>query len=46
MDTIIVFIVGLVAVGYIAKIIWQELQGKTQCHCSGSCGSNCHKQVK
>ncbi|HWR08921.1 hypothetical protein [Sporomusa sp.] len=46
MDTMAVFVVGLVAVGYIAKIIWREMHGESQCHCSGGCGSSCHKQEK
>ncbi|HWR44266.1 hypothetical protein [Sporomusa sp.] len=46
MEKMAVVIIGLVAVGYIARIIWRELHGETQCHCSGGCGSSCHKKEK
>lgn len=46
MDTIAISVIGLIAAGYIARLVWREVQGKSQCHCSSGCGSSCHKEEK
>ena len=46
MENVVILLIGLVATGYIGKIIWKELHGETQCNCAGGCGANCHKHAK
>ncbi len=46
MESTVFVLVGLLAFGYIARIVWKELRGESQCHCAGGCGANCHKQGK
>ena len=44
MENLILMVVGLLAAGYIGKVIWKGLRGESECHCSSDCASNCHKQ--
>lgn len=46
MENLILIVVGLLAAGYIARMIWKGLRGESQCHCEGCCGSGCHKEKK
>jgi hypothetical protein len=44
MDKVVLIVIGLLAVGYVARMVWKELKGETQCHCSGGCGGSCHSK--
>lgn len=47
MEKIILLIIGLLATGYVVRLVWQETHGKRPCCCSGACsathGKSCDK---
>ncbi|MBU2700625.1 hypothetical protein Ga0466249_001717 [Sporomusaceae bacterium BoRhaA] len=39
MEQIILFGVGILAVFYVIRLLWKEVQGKTTCSCCKGCSS-------
>ncbi len=39
MEKIILAVIGLVAIGYVVRLFWQETHGKLPCCCSGGCST-------
>lgn len=39
MQTIILYVIGALAVGYIVMTIWKQIKGQGSCGCTGKCES-------
>lgn len=48
MDTLVLSLIGLAALGYVFYVIWRSVSGKSECNCgsSGSCPTSgcCHSK--
>ncbi|WP_371372914.1 hypothetical protein [Sporomusa aerivorans] len=44
MEKMFLVLIGILALAYVGRIVWKEMKGESQCHCSGGCGGGCHKQ--
>lgn len=39
MEKLILALIGVTAVGFVARLLWKEAKGEVQCHCAeGNCG--------
>ncbi|HMM19188.1 MAG TPA: hypothetical protein PKA10_00530 [Selenomonadales bacterium] len=37
MEKLILVAIGLLAVGYISRMVWSSIHGKSACSCGGAC---------
>jgi hypothetical protein len=40
METVVLTLIGLTALGYVGRTFWRSLHGKSSCHCSGCSGGD------